>query len=152
MFTEDLVLTYKNEEFATEAFREFRLKKGICCKKCNSTEHYWLKSKGQFQCKQCKFRTTLRSGTVLEGSKLPVSYFFITLHLLMKKGNSVTIDELQEMTKHKYYEPLWLLMRKVKLYLKENEQNSLGINFHEVLNEYVKIYVSRQVSEHALQA
>ena len=132
----ELLEAYLDEEYAVEAFKEFRLRKGINCKKCGSKEHYWLKSKTQFQCKLCKFRTTLRSGTVIEGSKLPVSYFFITLHLLLKKGNSLTTEELQDVTHHKYYEPLWSLLRKVRQYVKENEQNALFIQYMEVVNEY----------------
>lgn len=136
MITQDLVQVYRNEAFASEAFKEYRLKKGISCKKCASLEHYWLKSKNQFQCKQCKFRTTLRSGTVLEGSKLPVSYFFIALHLLREKGNAATIEDLQTVTRHKYYEPLWLLMRKARKYFKENEQNAVISEFLETANNY----------------
>lgn len=135
MLSKDLMIAYKNESFAIEAFKEYRLRKGIICKKCGGLEHYWLKPKNQFQCKTCKFRTTLRSGTVLEGSKLPVSYFFITLHLLIKKGNSVTITELQESTEHKYYEPLWTFLRKIKEYVKENDQQEILIHFVEVMNQ-----------------
>jgi len=113
-----------NESMAIEAFKELRLKKGIVCKKCKSKEHYWLKPKKQFQCKACRFRTTLRSGTVLEGSKLPIRYFFIALSLLSTKGNAVQVEELQQHTKHKYYEPLWELLRKVKAYIKDIEQQS----------------------------
>ena len=54
-------------------FKSEREKQGIICKKCNSTEHYWLKSKWQWQCKECSFRTTtLRSGTFMEHSNLPL--------------------------------------------------------------------------------
>ncbi|MBO9702424.1 MAG: transposase [Sporocytophaga sp.] len=133
--TVEYLNVYKDEGFAIEAFKKFRLKKGVVCKKCGSTHHYWLKSKQQFQCKDCKFRTTIRSGTVLEGSKLPISYFFITLHLLLKKGNTLTVDELQVNTNHKYYEPLWDFLRKVKEYIRKNEQDPILITYLEVLNE-----------------
>lgn len=136
MFSEELPDAYQNEEFAVEAFKIFRVKTGITCKKCNCTQHYWLKPKHQFQCKACRFRTTLRSGTVLEGSKLPIHYFFISLQLLLKKGNSLTVDELQGYTHHKYYEPIWELLRKLKSYVKENEQNNELIIFLEIANEY----------------
>lgn len=136
MFFEELSDAYQNEEFAVEAFKEFRVRTGITCKKCNCTQHYWLKPKQQFQCKECRFRTTLRSGTVLEGSKLPIHYFFIALHLLIKKGNALTVDELQENTHHKYYEPIWELLRKLKVYIRENEQKTTLLIFSEVAEEY----------------
>lgn len=141
MLTPDLLTAYKNEELAHKAFRDYRLKEGVVCKKCGSKGHYWLNSKEQFQCKKCKFRTTLQSGTVLEGSKLPVSYFFITLHLLMKNRNQLTVEELQQHTGHKYSEPLYDLLRKIKLYLKEHDRDTILIGFLEVANQ--KIFETR---------
>ena len=135
MLSKDLIDAYKSEELATEAFKEYRLRKGVVCKKCGSKDHYWLSSKHQFQCKKCRFRTTLQSGTLLEGSKLPVSYFFIALHLLIKKGNDLKVEEFQQQTGHKYSEPLYDFLKKIKIYLKTNDQNSILIDFLEVVNE-----------------
>lgn len=134
MLSKDLIDAYKNEDLAAEAFKEYRMRKGIACKKCGCSNHYWLASKQQFQCKKCRFRTTLQSGTLLEGSKLPVSYFFIALHLLIKKGNDLKIEEFQELTGHKYSEPLYDFLRKIKFYLKNNDQNAILIDFLEVVN------------------
>ena len=136
MLSKDLIIAYKNEELAVEAFKEYRFRKGITCKKCGGSNHYWLSSKQQFQCKKCRFRTTLQSGTLLEGSKLPVSYFFIALHLLIKKGNALTVEEFQQQTGHKYSEPLYDFLRKIRLYLKTSNQNSILIDFIEVVNEH----------------
>lgn len=130
---------YKNEELASEAFKEYRIKKGIVCKKCGSTEHYWLDSKSQFQCKICRFRTTLRSGTIIEGSKLPISYFFIALHLILKYGNDLTTEKFQEAIEHKYYDSIWDFLRKMKEFVKNNDRNTIMIDFIEVINShYVK--------------
>ena len=52
-------------------FKSVRDKQGIVCKKCKHTDHYWLQYKEQYQCKQCSFRTTLRSGTIMEASNMP---------------------------------------------------------------------------------
>lgn len=128
----EIISVYKNEKIAEEAFKEYRLRHGIECKKCGSEQHYWLPSKKQFQCKNCRFRTTLQSGTLLEGSKLPISYFFITLHLLIKSGNNLSAEELQLHTGHKYSDPLFDLIRKVRLYLKSNDQHAVLIDFVEI--------------------
>ncbi|WP_221392900.1 transposase [Dyadobacter sp. NIV53] len=135
MLSKDLLDIYKNEELAVEAFKDFRLKKGIICKKCGGSHHYWLSSKQQFQCKNCRFRTTLQSGTILEGSKLPVSYFFIALYLLKNNDNNLTVNDFQQQTGHKYSEPLYDFLRKVKLYLKSEDQNSILIIFLEVASK-----------------
>ena len=135
MLSKEHISIYKNEELAGEAFREYRTRRGVVCKKCGGNHHYWLSSKQQFQCKSCKFRTTLQSGTILEGSKLPISYFFIAIHLLIKNDNVLSIEEFQQKTGHKYSEPLYDFLRKVKLYLKTNDRNAVLIDFFEVANK-----------------
>lgn len=142
MQNSNLTHAYKNEELAVEAFKEYRLRNGVICKKCGGDRHYWLASKEQFQCKKCRFRTTLQSGTLLEGSKLPVSYFFIALHLLAKYENKLSIEEFRAQTGHKYNEPLYDFLRKIKAFTRTHDQQSILINFVEVAN---RKFLFRQV-------
>lgn len=135
MLSKDLLGIYRNEELAVEAFKEYRLRRGIVCKKCGGNHHYWLTSKQQFQCKICRFRTTLQSGTLLEGSKLPVSYFFIALYLLKNNDNNLSVSEFQQQTGHRYAEPLYDFLRKIKGYSKTEDQNSILIVFLEVASK-----------------
>jgi len=139
MSTQGLTYVYKNEELSIEAFKEYRLNKGVVCKKCGSQHHYWLMSKQQFQCVDCRFRTTLRSGTVLQGSKLPYSYFFIAVNLLSKQGNRLTLDEFQKHTGHKYYEPLWEFLNKLKINLDEQARSLILSTYSDVLNKHFRL-------------
>lgn len=144
MLPRDLITSYKNEALAEEAFKGLRLRKGVICKKCGGKQHYWLASKKQFQCKHCRFRTTLQSGTVLQGSKLPVSYFFIGLHMLIQQDRKISVDEFQKETGHKYYDPLWDFVHKLKDYVRTSESEVLENDFREVVNTYFLRH--RQVS------
>jgi hypothetical protein len=144
MLSRELITSYKNEALAEEAFKGLRLRKGVICKKCGSKQHYWLASKKQFQCKRCRFRTTLQSGTVLQGSKLPVSYFFIGLHMLIQHDQRISLEEFQKETGHKYYDPLWDFVHKLKDFVRENEAGSVESDFTEVVNTYFSRH--RQVS------
>ena len=139
MSLQGLTYVYKNEELAIEAFKEYRLSKGVVCKKCGSKQHYWLMSKQQFQCVDCRFRTTLRSGTVLQGSKLPYSYFFIAVNLLTKQSNRLTLDEFQKATGHKYYEPLWEFLNKLKINLDEKERSLILLHYSEALSKRFRL-------------
>ena len=65
------------ESFPDEAscrikFKEFRDTQGVICRKCGSTDHYWLKTIEKYQCKKCKTRTSLRSGTIMQASDHPL--------------------------------------------------------------------------------
>lgn len=107
------------EKFGTEQqcklkFKEVRDKAGVTCKICGSAEHYWLRSKELYQCKRCKFRTSLRSGTVMQASNLPFRYWFIALHFMNRDKKSVSAYQVQRELGHKYYEPIWAMMHKIR--------------------------------------
>jgi len=96
-------------------FKEFRDEQGIICRKCGSKEHYWLKTIEQYQCKKCKTRTTLRSGTVMQASNLPFRHWFIAIHLLTGTKKTFSAKELQRQIGHKFYEPIWFMMQKLRI-------------------------------------
>ena len=79
-----------NEQACRQKFKETRDRTGVRCKRCGSVGHYWLNGKQMYQCKSCRFRTSLRSGTIMEASKLPFRYWFVAIWLMgcSKKGTS----------------------------------------------------------------
>jgi len=95
-------------------YKEFREREGVICKQCKGTHHYWLKAKYQWQCSSCNFRTTLRSGTIMEHSNMLFRKWYLAMAFMSfsKKGFSAT--ELKKQLDHKRYEPIWLMMHKIR--------------------------------------
>lgn len=112
---------FPDEASCKAHFKAQRQKKGVICKKCNHTSHYWLKGKEQFECKNCKFRTTLRSGTVLHSTKLPFQYWYIAIHLMTATKKGFSAHEMRRQLGHKRYEPIWNLMRKIRSFMGKAE-------------------------------
>ena len=110
--------------------RKFKLQResnGVICKKCGCTEHYWLSTVEHFKCKKCGFRTTLRSGTVMESSKLPFQYWFIAMYLMTMTKKSLSATEMQRQIGHKRYEPIWCMMHKIRLVMgKKDDEYKLN--------------------------
>jgi hypothetical protein len=61
---------FTDEKSCRLHFKAQRDHEGVICKRCQGTEHYWLVNKWSYQCKSCNSRTSLRSGTIMESSKL----------------------------------------------------------------------------------
>jgi len=95
-------------------FKEYREGLGVVCKKCGCIEHYWKADKEQYECKNCGFRTTLRSGTFMEKSRLPYSYWFISMFLILQYKKNITALEAQKVLGHKFYKPVWLMIARLK--------------------------------------
>lgn len=110
----DFYKEYPDEESCKLKFKSVRDKEGVTCKKCGGTEHYWKKDKWSYECKQCRFRTSLRSGTVMQSSNLPFQYWFIAMHLLTATKKSFSAKEVQRQLGHKRYEPIWAMMHKIR--------------------------------------
>lgn len=105
---------FPDESSCREAFREKRTKEGVICRKCGGKEHYWKNDKECFECKKCRFRTSLRSDTVMENSNLPFRYWFTAIAFLSATKKSISALELQRELGHKRYEPIWLMLHKIR--------------------------------------
>lgn len=105
---------YPTEERCKEKFKEYRLKEGIRCTRCKGTQHYWKKNREEWECKKCSRRITLKSGTVMENSKLPYQYWFIAMHLLTCTKKSFSAKEVQRELGHNRYEPIWAMLHKIR--------------------------------------
>jgi len=98
---------FTNEESCLLHYKEEKDKQGVTCKRCSSKDHYWLKGKWSYQCKSCKFRTSLRSGTIMESSKLSFLIWYKTMFLMTATKKGFSSKEIQRQLGLKRYEPVW---------------------------------------------
>lgn len=102
-------------EFACKMdFKLRREKEGVVCKKCQCTSHYWLQSKWQWQCSKCKFRTTLRSGTVMHSAKLSFYKWYACMAFMSFSKKGISALEMQRQLAHNRYGTIWKLMHKLR--------------------------------------
>lgn len=85
-----LIEEYGTEDKCIEALAELRWPDGVTCPKCESTEIGRIKTRKLFQCNACDYQFSVRVGTVLQDSKLPLWKWFLATFLLIqaKKGMS----------------------------------------------------------------
>ena len=104
-----------DESSCRKRFKEFRDRAGVICSRCGHTAHYWKRDKECYECKKCRKRQSLRANTVMHGSQLPFRYWFIAIHLLSSTKKSFSALELQRQLGHKYYEPVWAMVHKLRM-------------------------------------
>nr|MBU3858215.1 hypothetical protein [Flavobacterium sp. MC2016-06] len=112
---------YPNEATCIEEFKNKRLKNGLICKKCNHNLHSFRNIDLKFQCKNCGNRIGLRSGTVMENSNLPIRYWMICIELLTLSQRRISILKIQYLLGHKRYEPIWLMVQKIRLVMRKRD-------------------------------
>ena len=105
---------FPNEEACKAHLKALREQHGVVCSKCGCEHHYWKGYREQWECKRCGHRTSLTSGTVMHGTKLPLLYWFIAIHLLTSTKRTFSACELQRQLGHKRYQPIWELLHKLR--------------------------------------
>ena len=105
---------FDSEEACRNHFKEERDKVGVVCKKCEHTEHYWIKSRWSYECKKCRHRTSLRSGTIMQGSNLSFMIWYKTMFLMTATKKGFSSKEIQKQLGMKRYEPVWAMVHKLR--------------------------------------
>lgn len=123
----DFFNNFADEQSCRAFFKRQREAKGIVCRQCGSVCHYWIEKETRWRCKDCKQPMGLKSGTVMENSNLGYRVWLWALYLmsLTKKGFSAL--EMQRLTGHKRYEPIWLLMQKIRISM-GNRDSTYGLD------------------------
>jgi transposase-like protein len=96
------LLVYDTELKYQILFKQIRDREGVVCKRCGGTHHYWLGSRDRYRCKACKWETTLRSGTLMEYSKLPYKYWLYAMVLIASRKKPISALEMQSHLGQKY--------------------------------------------------
>ena len=110
----EFVEKFKDELTCKAYLRDIRLKEGVTCKHCGSKKHYWLAAKWQFQCSSCSFRTTLRSGTVMENSNLSIRKWFLIMLFMTSTKKGMSACEIKRQMGHTRYNTVLSVMNRIR--------------------------------------
>jgi len=105
---------FGDEQTCRNHFKSQRDAQGVVCKKCGHTHHYWKKDKWSYECKSCKFRTSLRSGTIMQNSNLPFLVWYRAMFLMSTTKKGFSAKEIQRQLGLKRYEPVWAMVHKLR--------------------------------------
>lgn len=133
---------FPDEESCILFFKASREKEGVICKACKGKDHYWLHSKNMFQCKSCGFRTSLKSGTVMENSNLTLRRWLMAMTFISATKQGFTALELQRQMGFSRYQTVFDLCHKVRVIMgKRDNEYKL-----EDMVEYDEAYISKATS------
>lgn len=87
---------FDSEISCREHFKLERDKIGVSCRRCQHVQHYWIKSQWSYECKKCRSRTSLRSGTIMQNSNLSFLVWYKTMFLLSMTKKGFSSKEIQK--------------------------------------------------------
>ena len=113
---------FPDESSCIEFIKEQRIQQGIICKKCTGIEHYWLVNKFSFQCASCGFRTSIKSGTVMQSSNLPIRTWMMAITFITATKKGFSAAELQRQLGMKRYEPVFRMYHKLRKVMGQRDE------------------------------
>lgn len=116
-----------NENDSRTYWKSLREQQGIVCKKCGGKNHHWLHINEEWSCNSCDFRTSLKSGTIMENSKLPYHYWLHAIYMILSTKKGVSALAIQRQLGSKRYEPIWFMCQKIRLTMGSRD-NSYDLN------------------------
>jgi ISXO2-like transposase domain/Transposase zinc-ribbon domain len=82
---------FGTEEQCRAALEKLRWPQGFTCPACG---HAWLAGRQLHQCNRCKRQVSLTAGTIFHATKLPLTLWFLAIHLIVTAKNGISSIEL----------------------------------------------------------
>lgn len=113
---------YGTERRCERALESARWPNGFCCPHCSDTHASCFVREGRryWQCCRCRTQTTVTAGTIFDSSKLPLTTWFLAMHLLTQSKNNVSALELKRHLGVSY-PTAWLVKHKLMQVMAERE-------------------------------
>lgn len=118
----EFVQQYGTQAQCKAALAASRWPRGFACPACRCRRHTTFERAGRthWQCQRCRHQTTVTSGTIFDSTKLPLTVWFLAMHLLTQAKNNVSALELRRQL-GVGYRAAWRIKHKLMQVMAERE-------------------------------
>ena len=122
MSNPEFLTHFGTEAQCAEAIRRSRWPDGFRCPRSAGTRHYVVGhgARKLFQCGACRHQTSLTAGTLMEHTKLPLTTWFLAIHLISQAKTGISALALKR-DLGVSYPTAWLLHHKINTAMAHQE-------------------------------
>lgn len=118
----DLMEQYGSEEQCREALEELRWPNGVECPRCAGRTVTTIRDRGQYHCNACSYQFSVKVGTILHDSHLPLFKWFLAVYMMCESKKGMSANQLKRAIKVSY-KTAWYLCHRIRAAMqKANEQ------------------------------
>lgn len=134
----DFITQYGTQAKCYRALYRARWPDGFRCPACANRSRSRFRRDGRiyYQCRSCRHQATLVSGTLFEGTKLPLTTWFLGLYLLTSTKTNLSALELKRHLGVRY-RTAWRLKHKVMQAMTEREETRQLAGFVQLDDAYL---------------
>lgn len=113
---------YGTDEQCREVLFHWKFPNGFVCPECASKSFCSLNTRPLYQCNHCHHQTSVTSGTIFDSTKVPLTKWFLAIHLMTQMKTCISALELKRQLKVSY-NTAWSLKHKIMQVMKERDDN-----------------------------
>ena len=119
----DFLKDYGTEGQCEQVLEATRWPSGFSCPRCGHAAHYVLRDGARkvFQCSACRHQASLIAGTVFQGTKLPLTIWFLAIYLISQAKTGLSALALKRQLGVSY-PTAWLMHHKLMQVMAEREE------------------------------
>jgi hypothetical protein len=88
---------FADDRICADHLLKMRWPRGFVCPRCGDQGWRLTTRPDTYQCRSCAHQTSLKAGTVMQGSRLPLKVWFWGAHLLATSAESVPVRRFQRL-------------------------------------------------------
>jgi transposase-like protein len=120
-----LIEDFGSEDRCRAYLETLRWPDGVRCPECGSQSISRIKTRNQYDCNGCRNRFSVKSGTVLHDSHLPLWKWFLATYMMIESRKGMSANQLKR-TLGVSYKTAWYLCHRIRWAMGEVEDAKLS--------------------------
>jgi transposase-like protein len=120
-----LIERYGSEDRCRDYLETLRWPEGVRCPECGSKSISRIKTRNQYDCNGCRNRFSVKSGTVLHDSHLPLWKWFLATYMMIESRKGMSANQLKR-TLGISYKTSWYLCHRIRWAMGDQPPEQLG--------------------------
>lgn len=116
---------FDSEQKCREYLADLRWPEGFKCPKCQSRK-YWMTKQGLYFCNNCKYKSSITSGTVFQDTSKPLKLWFRAIWYVTNQKHGVSALGLQRALGLGSYRTAWTWLHKLRCAMVRPDRDRLS--------------------------
>lgn len=125
-----------SEEECREFLFELRWPEGFICPMCGCREHYDIKTRNKYQCKNCKHQMSVTAGTVMDRTHLKLRIWILAMYLVSQDKRGISAMQLSKQLELPY-NTAWFLLHRIRKAMADRDANYMLTGIVEFDDTYI---------------
>ena len=110
-----LIERFHDEDKCRTYLEDLRWPDGIACPQCDAGPERItaIPSRGRHRCNECQYQISVRAGTILQDSKLPLWKWFLATYMVVEAKKGISSNQLKRML-GVTYKTAWYLTHRIR--------------------------------------